>query len=375
MGIGSSAGGAWSFVMRRNRVGVRRVGTSFPKIIQMTVSAVLAYWIAEQLLGHVDPIFAATSGLLVLGFGTATTVRRSMEVAIGCTLGVAVGDLLLTLLGSGLWQAALVLFLSLVIARFLDSGPIFSTQLGLQSVLVVLLPIGAAGPFSRSIDAVVGSLCGLLIMMVFPRDPRRTPTAELGKLLAELAGILHECGRAVSASDTTLAFHALVRARGTQQLMDSLPAALNMAREVATLAPAHRRHRSDLDRLKVTAEKTDLAVRNARVLARRLTTVITHGALTDHGVESVASLLTELAEAVNALGYAVLETKESGYRKAVGRARRELAECAARLDPTTLQVSGLQGEGMVLLLRPLVVDLLEATGTSHEEAVALLPRL
>ncbi|TYC64229.1 FUSC family protein, partial [Marinobacter sp. BW6] len=37
--------------------------------------------------------------------------------------------------------------------------------------------------------------------------------------------------------------------------------------------------------------------------------------------------------------------------------------------------SGLQGEGMVLLLRPLVVDLLEATGTEHEDAAALLPRL
>lgn len=179
----------------------------------------------------------------------------------------------------------------------------------------------------------------------------------------------------MGASDTTLAFHALVRARGTQRLMDSLPTALNMAREVATLAPAHRRHRSDLDRLKITAEKTDLAVRNSRVLARRLATVITHGALTDNGVESVSSLLTELSEATNALGYAVLETKESGYRKAMGRARRELAECAAQLDPTSLQVSGLQGEGMVLLLRPLVIDLLEATGTSHEEAVALLPRL
>ncbi|RAX49196.1 FUSC family protein [Arthrobacter sp. AQ5-05] len=375
MGIGSSVSGAWAFVQRRNRVGLRRVGTSFPKVIQMTASAVLAYWIAEQLLGHDAPIFAATSGLLVLGFGTQTTVRRSLEVAIGCTLGVAVGDLLLTLLGSGLWQAGLVLFLSLMIARFLDSGPIFTTQLGLQSVLVVLLPIGAAGPFSRSLDAVVGSLCGLLIVMIFPRDPRRTPMAELGKLLGELSGVLQECGRAVSTSDSTLAFHALVRARGTQHLMDSLPAALNLAREVATLAPAHRRHRQDLERLKVAADKTDLAVRNSRVLARRLTTVINHGALTDRGVEAVSGLLTELSEAVDAFGYAVLETNESGYRKAVGRAKRELAECAARLDPTSLQVSGMQGEGMVLLLRPLVVDLLEATGTSHEDAVALMPRL
>lgn len=376
MGIGSSTSGAWRFLKRRNRVGARRVGTSFPKIIQMTLSAVLAFWIAEQLLGHVDPIFAATSGLLVLGFGTATTLRRSLEVAIGCTLGVAVGDLLLTILGSGLWQAGLVLLLSLTIARFLDSGPIFTTQLGLQSVLVVLLPIAdAAGPFSRSLDAVVGSLCGLLIMMIFPRDPRRTPVLELGKLLGELSAILQECSRAVSSSDATLAFHALVRARGTQKLLDSLPAALNMGREVATLSPAHRHRRGDLGRLKVAADKTDLAVRNSRVLARRLTTVINHGALTDHGVEAVASLLSELAEAVDALGYAVLETSDSGYRRAVGRAKHELADCASQLDPKTLQVSGLQGEGMVLLLRPLVVDLLEATGASHDDAVALLPRL
>lgn len=375
MGIASSAGGAWAFIKRRNRAGIHRARTSLPKIIQMTVSAILAYWIAEHLLGHDAPIFAATSGLLVLGFGTQTTVRRGLEVSIGCTLGVAIGDLLLTLFGSGLWQAALVLFVSLLLARFLDSGPIFTTQLGLQSVLVVLLPLGAAGPFSRSLDALIGSLCGLLILMSFPRDPRRTPMAELGKLLAELSGVLQECGRAVSASDSTLAFHALVRARGTQKLMDSLPAALNLAREVATLAPAHRRHRTDLDRLKVAADKTDLAVRNSRVLARRLTTVITHGALTDRGVEAVSSLLMELAEAVDAFGYAVLETSESGYNRAVGRAKRELSECAARLDPKTLQVSGLQGEGMVLLLRPLVVDLLEATGTRHEDAVATLPRL
>ena len=221
----------------------------------------------------------------------------------------------------------------------------------------------------------MGSVCALLILMILPRDPRRTPMADLGKLLNELSGVLQECGRAVSTSDSTLAFHALIRARATQPLMDALPAALDLAREVATLAPAHRRHRSDIGRLVVTAEKTDLAVRNARVLARRLTTVIDNAALSDRGVETVAGLLTELSEAVDALGHAVLEPTESGYSRAISRAKRELSDCAARLDPKSLHVSGMQGEGMVLLLRPLVVDLLEATGTLHEDAVALLPRL
>ncbi|MFJ6418935.1 aromatic acid exporter family protein [Paeniglutamicibacter sp. NPDC091659] len=375
MGVKTSIASGWGFIKRRNRVGMRRAQSSMPKIIQMTVCAILAYWIAERVLGHEGPIFAATSALLALGFGAQTTVRRTMEVAIGCTLGVAVGDLLLTFLGTGLWQAATVLFLSLTIARYLDSGPIFTTQLGLQSLLVVLLPIGEAGPFARSLDAVVGSVCALLILMILPRDPRRTPMADLGKLLNELSGVLQECGRAVSTSDSTMAFHALIRARATQPLMDALPGSLDLAREVATLAPAHRRHRSDIGRLVVTAEKTDLAVRNSRVLARRLTTVIDNAALSDRGVETVAGLLTELSEAVDALGHAVLEPTESGYSRAISRAKRELSDCAARLDPKSLHVSGMQGEGMVLLLRPLVVDLLEATGTLHEDAVALLPRL
>lgn len=375
MGVKSSFATSWGFIKRRNRVGMRRARASMPKIIQMTLCAILAYWIAERLLGHEGPIFAATSALIALGFGGQTTLRRTMEVAVGCTLGVVVGDLLLTVLGTGLWQAATVLFLSLVIARYLDSGPIFTTQLGMQSLLVVLLPMTEAGPFARSLDAVVGSVCAILVLMVLPRDPRRTPMADLGKLLGELSGVLQECARAVSKSDSTLAFHALVRARGTQPLMDALPNALQSAREVATLAPVHRRHRSDISRLEVAAEKSDLAMRNARVLARRLTTVINHGALSDRGVETVSELLTELSEAVDALGHAVREHTDSGYSRAISRAKRELSDCAARLDPESLHVSGMQGEGMVLLLRPLVVDLLEAAGIRHEEAVALLPRL
>jgi hypothetical protein len=60
-------------------------------------------------------------------------MRRVMEVGLGCTIGIAVGDLLLHWLGSGIWQAAVVLLFSILLARFLDSGTIFTTQLALQS--------------------------------------------------------------------------------------------------------------------------------------------------------------------------------------------------------------------------------------------------
>ena len=136
---------AAGFIRRRTRVGILRVRSSLLKIVQITVCAVSAYWFAEQVLGHVEPLFAATSAMVASGFGRDTTLRRTLEVALGCTLGIAVGDLLLSLLGTGLWQAAVVVALSLALARFLDSGTIFSTQLGLQSLLVVLLPVAGGG--------------------------------------------------------------------------------------------------------------------------------------------------------------------------------------------------------------------------------------
>ena len=51
--------------------------------------------------------------------------RRILEVSFGVTLGILIGDLLLILLGHGTWQAAVVLFLSVIIARFIDKGHYF----------------------------------------------------------------------------------------------------------------------------------------------------------------------------------------------------------------------------------------------------------
>ena len=171
----------------RLKGGLRRVQISMTRIIFATVGSVFSFWFAEKVLGHQQPIFAATSALIVLGFATSSHLRRTLEVALGCTLGIVLGDVLMTLLGRGVWQAAIVVFLSLVLARFLDPGVIFATQLGVQSLLVVLLPIPYGGPFTRSIDAIIGGTVGLLLMLMWPRDPRRAPAAKLSGLLREVS--------------------------------------------------------------------------------------------------------------------------------------------------------------------------------------------
>jgi hypothetical protein len=68
----------------------------------------------------------------------------------------------------------------------------------------------------------------------------------------------------------------------------------------------------------------------------------------------------------------VQEVVRGGERRT---ARADLRELAGRLHPRLLVVQRLEGETVVMLFRPLMVDLLEATGMDSKEARDILPPL
>ncbi|MCJ8503373.1 FUSC family protein [Kocuria flava] len=363
-------------VRTRIRVGLARVRSGLLQTLQMTVASVGAYVIAEHLLGHSGPIFAATAALVALGFAKGgLRYRRVLEVSIGCTLGIAVGDALIHVLGTGVWQAAVVLMTSILLARFLDNGTLFTTQMGLQSVLVVLLPPSADGVFARSTDAVVGGLCALAMAYFVPADPRRQPREDLRRLVEEFAGVLRETARAVSDYDARAAWHALVRARQTQPLIDSVTTGLQASLEIVRASPLYRGRRTEVEHLEHSIHYLDLAVRNARVLARRTASVLNHVTLSDEAVASLTGALEDLGDAVTTLGHALTSASPGSRESYLRRARTELADVAGRLHPGRMGVRTMEGETLVLDTRPMVVDLLEAAGMTHDEARAQLPRL
>ena len=151
-GIAGRAGAVLDHARRRTRTGLGRVRAGFGQSLQITIAAVGAYAFAEHVLGHHGPLFSATAAIVSLGYGNGSVhLRRILEVSLGCTLGIAVGDVLMHVLGQGLVQASVVLLVSILLARFLDNGTIFTTQMGLQSVLVVILPPSVDGPFAVTV--------------------------------------------------------------------------------------------------------------------------------------------------------------------------------------------------------------------------------
>lgn len=370
MSGGSRALGSASVeVQARLRQGWSRVRSAFWPVVQAVVAAGVAYAIGRSWLGHTAPFFAPVSAWIALGFTADRDLRRVAELAVGVAIGVGLGDLVVHVIGSGAWQVAFVLGVAALIGRFLDRGPMVTTQAGVQAIVIVGLPaVGAAGgPVGRWTDALVGGAVALAVAALTPSDARRRPRAQGRAAVEELAGMLRVLARGMREGSPERVEDALLRGRASQPALDEWQDAARSARELARVAPAARRHRTELAWIGQSAVRVDRAVRNARVLARRARATV--DAEQPHDLAPVAQAVDRVALACDALAGAL------GMGAEPIRARGELLVLAEELDPFTLAPDDWQVQSLVLLLRSLVVDVLEASGVDSGEAREALPEI
>ena len=116
----------------------------------------------------------------------------------------------------------------------------------------------------------------------------------------------------------------------------------------------------------------DLAIRNDRVLNRRMASTIHHVQLRTAAQLSLSDALTELSLAAQSLGLGMSAPTEGEREHYMMAARERMIKLAGTLEPRTMGVATFEGESLVLMLRLIVVDFMEATGMSHKDAVAVL---
>ncbi len=359
---------------QRAKTGASRARGSLLPAAQMAITATIAYAIAATVLGHEGPLFAATAALITLGFNREPKIRKVLEVSIGCTLGILIGDLLMLGLGRELWVATLVLFVSILLARFLDSGATFTMQMGLQSVLVVLLPAPDGGPFTRSLDAIVGSICALLVVFLTPKDPRTEPFEALGALIKDMVTACQDAAEAFRTEKSAAAWHGLILLRRNEHRVGTLEKLLPGSTEQATYNPTGRKHREQLDQLAAALPQLDLAVRSQRIILRRAASALDAGVFNARARTELAAYFAALADALALLNSTLVAAKTLKHHS-LGLPREEFAALAMRLSPEQFGVDSIEGQSLVLLLRPMLVDLLVATGISRSAAVAYLPNI
>lgn len=366
------------FLSSRFRSGIWRARKSLIPAATSAIAAVAAYAFAAIIFGHSEPYFAATAALICLGFGRDPHIRKALEVSIGVTLGILVGDSLQALLGQGYWQGIIVVFVTIILARFIDSGVIFTTQMSIQAVLIVLLPIPVEGPLSRSVDAIIGGVIAVAITMLTPVSFRKETVSGMRELFTSITGVLRELSNALGEQNSRSAWVALIEARGLQSQIDLVRGQLSKADQMATYSPTQRSTRQDLQEMSRTLEKTDLAVRSLRIVARRVITVIDEFDTKDHSeddLERMSTWFADAADSVATLGRSVAEPVAPGRHRSLSVARDALGSATTKLTPDNLGAETLHGEALVMMCRPMMVDFIEATGSDHSEASSYLPKV
>ncbi|OMC07654.1 aromatic acid exporter family protein [Mycobacterium sp. SP-6446] len=222
--------------------GLKRVRDLWFTLLQTSVAAGLAWYLAHDVLAHPQPFFAPIAAAVSLSISNVLRAQRAIQMMIGVTLGIGVGTVVQGLLGPGAVPIAVAALIALLVAVFIGQGYIgqgmmFANQTVVSSILVLALYRSGVG-FERIFDALIGGCLAIVFAVVlFPADPlevlRSARIGVLGTLRAVLARTADiASGRRAPAPDWPLS--AVDRVHGQ---LGGLIGARTTARHVVRIAP------------------------------------------------------------------------------------------------------------------------------------------
>ncbi|MFT4044844.1 MAG: FUSC family protein [Gordonia sp. (in: high G+C Gram-positive bacteria)] len=347
---------------------IRRLYLSLLPIAQCSVAAGVAWWVATEVFGHSQPFFAPIAAVISLGLSLGQRWRRSVELVVGVAIGIAVGDLLVSQIGSGTWQIVAVVALAMMVAVFLDNGPLIPMQAASSAVLVAtLLPPGGIGGYHRALDALIGGVIGLAVGALLPVNPASRGRRDAAVVLATVRDAARNLASGMREGDEDKVFVALEAARGTQTAINTMRADMLGGREISTISPLYWRQRMRLQRLSATADPIDNGVRNFRIVARRSLGMVQRG---ERARPEIVEIIDDLAGAFEILREMMLA--DPGESPDQADAARVLRTIARKARQELVAESGLSETALLAEIRSLLVDLLMVAGLRRASAVATL---
>jgi uncharacterized membrane protein YgaE (UPF0421/DUF939 family) len=320
---------------------------------QCAVAAALAWYLANDVFGHPRPFFAPIVAVICLGTSYGQRVRRVVEVTVGVAVGVFLADLLLLLIGTGPWQVAVLVALAMTITLLLNAGSLFVTQAAVQGIVVVTFAATPGEALTRWLDALIGGGVALL----------RRPREQAAVVVRAIAKLLRAGAHSAEAGDVERGLQVLADARSTDRLIRELQDAADEGLSVIASSPFRRRQSGHVRRMVELVEPLDRALRNTRVLVRRVALTTYHHVPLPR---AYVLLCTDLADATDELADALVS---GALHSGVQRSLLQVAEGTAEVE----RVADLSADVVLAQIRSIIVDLLQITGMDVIEATDALP--
>jgi len=358
-------------VAARSRADLRhrlaRLRIAGPLIVQSAVAAGGAWYLARQIPGGSGaPFFAPVAAVVSIGSALGQRLRRTVELVLGVSLGVGVGDVLARAVGNSTGALVLVVALAMGAAVLLDGGQLLVMQAGTSSVLVAtLLPSGGGlAGLDRCGNALIGGAVGILVgLVLLPLNPLAVAGRATRPVIDAASRGLDATADALAAADLDAGLAALTNLRSLNAAIAAMSTAVATCEEIARVAPIRWRTRDRFESYALAAPQLDYAVRNARVLGRRATVLLRQG---NSCPPQVVEAVRLLARAMRALGAWLGEAAEPR------ECRTLLVEAFAQARGATEPDSPDSLIVLIAQIRSVAYDLLRATGLNRVEALELL---
>lgn len=339
----------------------RLIATARP-ILQTSVATALAWLVAKEVVGHPQPFFAPVAAVITLGLTVGERRRRAVEIVVGVAVGIAIADLLVSWIGTGTWQIAVVTGLAMLGATVVGGGVLLASQAGVSAVLVATLqpPDNGGFEFIRFYDALVGGAVALIVSsLVFPIDPVRMVRERTMPVLHCFAAALERIAKALESRDPGDADAALLAVARVDRAHEDMIDALDSAGEAARLSPRRRgRFAGRLERQAVAAGELGRAIENVRALARGAIRAINLGdSVPDDAIQATRELGRCGAELRRYLDDDDPQPMRTAAIRASGLANKVLEE-----------TGNLSAVHIVGQIRLAAVDLLRASGLDRDAA-------
>ncbi len=361
-----------ALVLRRLRLGRQSAsGADGSRSSRRLLAACLAWFLAVFILGLERPTFAPIAAVIVLGLAVGERGRRAVELTLGVAFGVAMADLLLSVVGVGAVQAGIFVVLAMAVAVFLGGGDLGVKEAAISAMIIMFTfqPSAAGFPVDRFLEALIGGGTALLINALLPVNPERMVEEAAYPVFAESAAVLEEVADALEDGDAGRVQRAYVKAREIDARVSGLKEAVAAGRETARLAPPRRRSLGHMDLYAGAADQIDLTVRDVRALARAALSVVQPEA-EDPVPGRLPAAIRGLARATEALA-AYLQT--SGDPEETRRLALEAArEASTLLEEHEDLASNLGVNALVDQIHSSAVDLIGGTGMDRAEALQAL---
>ncbi|NJP34420.1 FUSC family protein [Micromonospora thermarum] len=354
------------------RTAAGRLRHGWRPVVEATLAATVAWFLAADLVGDPQPFFAPAAALIVLGQARGQRIRRAVEVVLGVTAGVLVADLVLQALGPRTTGTVFtVILLTVALAVTVGATGVTLVQAAVSALYLVAVPPPGDSlvPF-RFVDALIGGAVAIVVsQFVGARRPLARLAGEVRDTFDALAALVTEVADALDRRDSGAALAVLERARGMDAAVDRLRDEVRAAGEALRLHVRRRRHLGRLESVDAALHQIDYVVRNVRVLARA---GVTLSRLPTPPPAAVGDVLRRLAGAVQAAGAALAADLDGAGVEADRHAERAEQEALAAVRSAgrlytpggTLPLAMIVGQ-----VRATAIDLLRGVGADDDAAV------